>query len=100
LDNVIISTGGGLGANPKALEFMKGHGKTIWIEIDFETFWKRCSGDPNRPLLKKSLQELKELFEKRKEVYKLADFKVKGGSPPEKVVEEILLALEGNALSG
>ena len=100
LDNVVISTGGGLGANPEALEFMKKHGKTIWIEIDFDTFWERCSKDPNRPLLKKSLQELKELFEKRKEIYKLADIRVKGGAPPKKVVEEILLALEGNALSG
>ena len=99
-DNLVISTGGGVGANPEALEFMKKRGKTVWIDIDFHTFLERCQGDKNRPLLKKSLDELKELFEKRKNVYKLADIRVKGEKPPENIVKEILLALEGNTLSG
>lgn len=99
-DNLVISTGGGLGANLEALEFMKKRGKTVWIEIDFNTFWERCSGDDNRPLLKKPLEELKELFERRKEVYRLADIKVRGEDSPEKIVEQILLSLKGNSLSG
>ncbi len=98
-DNVVISTGGGLGANIEALEFMKRRGKTVWIDIDFTTFLERCSGDKNRPLLKKPLRELKELFEKRKKVYRLADIKVKGENSPEEIVKEILLSLKGNSLS-
>ena len=99
-DNLVISTGGGLGANPEALEFMKKKGKTVWIDIDFNTFLERCSGDINRPLLRKPVDELKKLFEKRKEIYKLADIKVRGENPPEEIAEEILLALKGNSLSG
>ncbi len=99
-DNLVISTGGGLGANPEALAFMKERGKTVWIDIDFHTFLERCRGDENRPLLQKSLDELKELFEKRKNIYKLADIRVKGEKPPEKIVKEILLSLERNTLGG
>ena len=98
-ENIVISTGGGLGANPEALEFMKKHGKTVWIDISFDTFLNRCKKDTNRPLLKKPLSELRKLFEQRQENYKLADIKVKGEAPPEKVVDEIISALKGNTFS-
>ena len=96
-DNIVISTGGGLGANKKALNFMKKKGKVIWININFQTFLKRCSESTDRPLLKKSLEELKELFEKRKEIYEEADIKVNGEKKPEEVVREIILSLKGNS---
>ena len=99
-ENVVISTGGGLGANPKAMEFMKNNGKVVWLDIDFETFLKRCSADGNRPLLKKSISELKKLFDERKKIYEKADIRVKGENPPEEIVREILSSLEGNPLSG
>lgn len=99
-DNVVISTGGGLGANPEALEFMKSQGRTVWIDIKFETFLDRCGGDKSRPLLRKPVEELKKIFERRIETYKLADIKIKGEKPPEEIVEEILLSLEGNSLGG
>ncbi len=99
-DKVVISTGGGLGANPKAMNFMKKLGKTVWITIRFETFLRRCSGDEGRPLLRRPLEELRVLFNKRKEVYKLADIKVDGEKTPEEVVREILSSLKGNSLSG
>ncbi len=99
-DNVVVSTGGGLGSNREALNFMKEKGKVIWLNIDFQTFIERCSSSENRPLLKKSLKELKELFDKRKEVYKNADIKVKGEKKPEEIVKEIILALKGNSPEG
>ncbi len=96
----VISTGGGLGANEKAMEFMKEKGSVVYIEISFETFLSRCEKDKNRPLLKKPLSEIKELFEKRKRIYEKANIKVNGEKSPEEVVKEILLSLEGNTLGG
>lgn len=99
-DNLVISTGGGLGANPEALEYMKSKGKTVWIDIDFNTFLKRCSGDTDRPLLKKPIEFLEKLFKERKEIYKQADIRVKGEDPPEEIVKKILSSLKGNTFSG
>ncbi|GAB6065085.1 shikimate kinase [Aquifex pyrophilus] len=95
-ENFVISTGGGLGANERAMEFMKEKGKVIYINVNFETFLERCGKDPNRPLLKRPLSEIKELFKKRKKVYEKAHIKVEGEKAPEEVVNEILSALEGD----
>ena len=88
--NAVISTGGGLGANLKAMEFMKGSGLVIWIDINFETFLKRCAQDSGRPLLRKGEDYVKELFEGRKGVYSLAHLRVDGELPPSTVCEVIL----------
>ena len=99
-DNIVVSTGGGLGANKEALNFMKEKGKVIWLNIDFQTFLERCSSSENRPLLRRPLNELRELFEKRKEVYKNAHIEVNGEKKPQKIVEEIILSLKRNSLEG
>lgn len=99
-ENVVISTGGGLGANEEALNFMKSRGTTVFIDIPFEVFLERCKDSKERPLLKRPLDEIKNLFEERRKIYSKADIKVKGEKPPEEVVKEILLSLEGNALGG
>ncbi len=93
-EKVVVSTGGGLGANEKALLKMKSAGFVVWLDIDFETFLKRCSSSEERPLLKKGLDYVKELFEKRKKVYSLANLRLDGRKNCEDLIEQILLELK------
>ena len=92
-DRVVVSTGGGLGANRDALNRMKLVGFVVWLDIDFETFLKRCSNSEGRPLLKKGLDYVKELMERRKEVYSLAHLRVDGRKSPEDLTDYILQEL-------
>ncbi|NPA14175.1 MAG: shikimate kinase [Aquificae bacterium] len=94
LPSFVMATGGGLGANPRAMEFMKKHGTVVWLDIDFDTFLRRTSKDPNRPLLKRGEEKLKKLFEERKKVYSLADIKVKSQKSVELTLKKLLEELE------
>ena len=93
LPSFVAATGGGLGANPEAMEFMKRHGKVVWLDIPFETFLKRTAKDTNRPLLKRPEGELKKLFEERRKVYSLADIRIESQRSVEQTVQKILSTL-------
>ncbi|RUM59002.1 MAG: shikimate kinase [Persephonella sp.] len=96
LDNVVIATGGGLPANKENLKVMKDTGKVVWLNIDFNTFLDRVSGDENRPLLKEDIDKLKIRFEDRKKFYSQANIKVSNDNSVsiEEVVERIIKELK------
>jgi shikimate kinase len=89
----VIATGGGLGANPEAMNYMKKQGLVVWLDLDFKKFKKRTYKDKNRPLLKLKEKELFALFQKRKEIYKKAHFRVESQYSPEETVKKILEVL-------
>ena len=91
-EKVVVSTGGGLGANLEAMEFMKSKGLVVWLKIDFETFLERCGQDPSRPLLKKGKEELLRLFENRTQVYKQAHLVLDGTGNPEELILKVFEA--------
>ncbi len=93
LPSFIMATGGGLGANPKAMEFMKQHGIVIWLDIPFETFLKRTVKDNNRPLLQKPRDELLSLFNQRKKVYQRAHLHVESQKSIDQTLQKILNSL-------
>lgn len=87
----VVSTGGGLGADKDMMELMKKEGKVIWINADINTVLDRCKNDTDRPLLKLPKEELFKLFEKRKEVYSLADIRIDSDEKtPLQIVSEIV----------
>ncbi|MEZ0361248.1 MAG: shikimate kinase [Hydrogenobacter sp.] len=86
----VISTGGGLGANREALGIMKKYGFVVWLDVSFESFLQRCAGTEERPLLKKSCEELRDIYEKRKNVYSEAHLRVSAEKEPQKIVDEII----------
>lgn len=93
LPTFVMATGGGLGANPEAMEFMREHGKVVWLDIDFETFKRRTHKDKNRPLLQHSEEKLKELFERRKKVYSKAHCRVESQKSIEETLKRIVNCL-------
>jgi len=88
-ENMVIATGGGLGADPEALKLMKEKGFVIWLDVDFEEFKKRCSEDRNRPLLRLNEDRLKEIFTERKLVYKGAHIRVDASRDYKSILESI-----------
>lgn len=99
-EKVIISTGGGLGANPTAMDFMRSMGLVVWLRVDFDTFLQRCGKDPSRPLLKKGREKLLRLFEERSEVYRRAHITLEASSSPEILAENLLAKLKTLSYNG
>lgn len=94
-EGVVISTGGGLGANPKAMGFMKDKGLVVWLRVSYEEFLRRCGDDPNRPLLRRGEKELRKLMEEREKVYSLAELWIEESSSPKDAVRSIKEKLRG-----
>lgn len=93
-DNIVVSTGGGLGAKLENMEFMKSQGSVVWLDVDINTVFERCKDDGSRPLLKKGKEFVRELYEKRKPIYLLADVHIDANDKhPEVLVGHILLKL-------
>ncbi len=91
----IVSTGGGLGADIENMEKMKRNGTVIWLDVSLEEILKRCGNDKNRPLLNQPIENIKKLFEKRKDVYSKADIRIIAeNKTPEEIAEEILERLK------
>ncbi len=68
-EGVVVSTGGGLGANPKAMEMMKEKGLVVWLKVSFEEFLKRCGDDPSRPMISLGEENLRDLMRDREKTY-------------------------------
>ncbi|MCS7083385.1 MAG: shikimate kinase [Aquificaceae bacterium] len=93
-EKIVVSTGGGLGANKEALKIMLSSGFVVWLKIDFETFISRCF-QTNRPLLSLSKDELRELMIKRNETYKLAHLTLDASKTLNELASELLHCLDG-----
>jgi len=76
LSHTVISTGGGIGANPELLASLKTHALTFYLWAPPEVIWQRIQGQQNRPLLQQCPDpqaKIKELLAIREPVYKQAD---------------------------
>lgn len=80
-ERVVVSTGGGLGANPEAMELMKERGLVVWLKVSYEEFLKRCAGSKDRPLLELGEEKLRKLLKEREKVYSEAHLKLEGRDP-------------------
>ncbi len=95
-DNLVIATGGGTFLDPENAKRLKENGVVLLLVANTETLEKRIGFDPNRPALtdQKSLkEELKALWEERKDIYlKYADLTYDNSSDldPTSKVDEII----------
>lgn len=96
--NLVISTGGGLGADKENMDLMKKTGLVVWLDVSLDEILKRCKGDRNRPLLNQDHEKIKKLYEERKPIYRTAHIRIKtDDKEPEEIVEEITdVYLHGN----
>ena len=77
-NNCVIAIGGGAFINKTLRENILNNAISIWLDIDIKILSKRAKWNQKRPLLKKenNQQKLKDLYAKRKNIYKIANHKI------------------------
>ena len=94
--NLIIALGGGAFINENIRNETKKNSVSVWLDLDVEMLYKRVKESKKRPLLKNSSkEELIKIYNLRKKIYSLADFKVQCGSKnKEQIITEVLQIYE------
>jgi shikimate kinase len=94
-EGLVVSTGGGLGANLDNMNLMKKNGNVVWLDVSLNTVLDRLKNDQDRPLLKQPTEKIKQLFEERRNVYRLANIRINADKKtPSQIVEEILTKIK------
>ena len=84
--------GGGAFINKTIREKIKKSSFSVWLQLDTDKLFERTKNNQKRPVLNrnKSKRELEKLYESRKKIYSLADFKIDcNGKTKNKIIEEI-----------
>ena len=77
-NNCVIALGGGAFINKTIREDVLKNAISVWLDVNIKTLNERVKWNQKRPLLKKddNAKILKELYDKRKKIYKLANHKI------------------------
>jgi shikimate kinase len=88
----VVSTGGGLFLDRAARRLMKRTGATVWLDADLGTVRRRLGPGAGRPLWNgNDAIALRALYERRRVVYGLCDFRVDASSgTPDEVAGRVL----------
>ena len=78
-NNHIIALGGGAFMNKNIRDTILQNAISIWLDIDLKTINRRIKWNKKRPLVdtKNTREIIKKLYIKRKNIYKMADHKIK-----------------------
>jgi shikimate kinase/3-dehydroquinate synthase len=93
---IVLATGGGAFMDPRTRDRIGERAVSIWLDADLKTLMKRVRRKNDRPLLHTDDPEetLRQLLEKRRPIYELADLRIESRDEPQDVmVEETLNAL-------
>ena len=92
--NCIIALGGGTFMNKVARNIILKKSVSVWLDVNLITLNKRIKWNKNRPLLFDEIDSKKkitELYNKRKNVYKLANHRIDCNNlSKESIVDEII----------
>ena len=72
---MVIALGGGAFAQQSNRDLLDENGVTVWLDCEFETVRKRIGEPQHRPLARDPAA-LAELFERRRDAYARADFRI------------------------
>ena len=95
--NCVIALGGGAFINEAIREDVLKNAISIWLDMNIKTLNERVQWNQKRPLLKKDDNEkiLKELYDERKKIYKLANHKINCDKLNKKKLAAKIIALYG-----
>lgn len=86
----VVSVGGGAFVREENRQLMDDHGVTIWLDVPFELATRRIAQAEHRPLARDP-QRFAELFETRRPIYSLAQYRIDVTTDdPEQGVQAIL----------
>ena len=94
-NNCVIALGGGAFMNKTLRENILKNSISIWLNVDIKTLSKRVKWNQKRPLLNQesNQKKLTELYEERKDIYKLANHKIACDKLSKKAIVEKIIAL-------
>ena len=77
-NNLVIALGGGAFINGSTRNSILKNTISMWLDNNLITLNKRIKRNKNRPLLSKinNQKKIKKLYDERKNIYKLADYKI------------------------
>jgi len=86
--NLVIALGGGAFINNEIREKVLQTSISIWLYVDEKILFNRLSKSNKRPLLQQEnlIKNFKNIYKKRKEIYKLAKFKIDCNNKEKKII--------------
>ena len=93
----VIALGGGAFMNNEIREKILNSCKSVWLKVDLEKLIKRYKNNNRRPLLNKKKLDtsVKKIYQSRKKIYSLANFKINCDNMNKtQIVEKILVFYE------
>jgi shikimate kinase len=87
----VVALGGGTPVDESNWRLISERAITVYLEVPFETIWKRIGGGTNRPLATtRSRAELEALLDERRPRYEQASHRVDADKPLDVVTDEVL----------
>ena len=96
-ENIVIALGGGAFMNEKIRKNIKKFSVSFWLDLNNKQVFQRVSINKKRPLLsnKSTEKDVEKLYEKRKDIYSLADYRINCNfKNKNEIVKEILKIYE------
>ena len=97
--NCVIALGGGAFINKAIRNNVLKNAVSVWLDSSLDILSKRTKWNYKRPLLKKENNKIKisKLYEERKNIYKLADYKINCVNlNKENIVNKIIIIYENH----
>jgi shikimate kinase len=86
----VVALGGGAFLSRENFEMVANNGVTVWLDCPLDRIRQRLNGQTHRPLARDA-EKLETLFEKRREGYARADYRVEvAGDDPAAAVQSVL----------
>ena len=98
-NNHVIALGGGAFMNKKIRESILKSAVSVWLDTNVDILSSRIKWNNKRPLLKTDnrIKKLNELYNERKFIYKLADYRIKCDNlNKENIIKKIISLYEKN----
>lgn len=87
----VVALGGGSLIDDANWRLVDGNACIVYLEVPFETIWRRIQAQPGRPLASgRSRADVLALFEQRRPRYEQAAHSVDGDRPAEVVADEVI----------
>jgi shikimate kinase len=87
----VVALGGGTPVDDSNWRLITERALTVYLEVPFETIWKRIGPTSNRPLaIGRSRSELEALLDERRARYEQASHRVDADRRPDVIVDEVL----------
>ena len=89
--DAVVALGGGVVMDDDNWRLISDRATTVYLEVPFETIWRRIHHLPGRPLIaNRTAAEVEALFERRRGRYEESDHRVDGAREAGEVASEVL----------